>query len=234
MEEKQIKNWLKENWFKFGILIVLIVLVSGVALYLNNKNRLAEQERLDRITSEAKTKTEDEKARADQEQAQLLEQQKKEEQKQLANQATTAKNARISSQIIEFEDVLEGKIVNADINCSVLANYNNVMQYGGTDIKTAFPDSPETYKNKCSSAYSPLIFLRNKLIAEPELQGLRKILTDYLDAVKGLATYALDGGYSAQIIDKYSADFDKFRLNAREELSRLQRLYNVKPQYTGQ
>lgn len=234
MEEKQIKHWLKENWFKLGILIAIIVLVSGVALYLNDKNKLAEQARLDRITRETETMIAEERAKTEQEQAQLLEQQKKEEQKQLANQSAAAKNARIALQIIEFEDVLEGKLVDADINCKVFATYNNLSVVNPSLLPQALPDSKETYEKKCLSSYVPLILLRNKLIAEPELQILRKILTDYIDAIKGLATYALDGGYSAQVIDKYSADFDKFRLSAREELLRLQRQYNVKSQYIGQ
>lgn len=224
METRSIKYWFKENWFKLGVLISIIILVSGIALYLNNKNKFSEQERIDRITKEAEIKLVEE-------QAQLLEQQKKEEQKQLANQSAATKNTRITSQIVEFEGVLEGKLVNADINCTVLASYNNVSVVKPSLLFRDFPDSKETYEKECSISYFPLIMLRNKLVAEPELQILRKILTDYIDAVKGLAAYALDGGYSAQVIDKYSANFDKLRLSAREELLRLQRQYNVKPQY---
>jgi hypothetical protein len=40
----------------------------------------------------------------------------------------------------------------------------------------------------------------------------------------------LDDGYASKIIDDYDKEFDKYRLTAREELLRVQRLYNVKPQ----
>ena len=141
--------------------------------------------------------------------------------------------SRITSQIIEFEDVLEGKIVYADINCSVLADFNNLAIFDKDFAKT-WPKEKENYKKKCLDFYLPLVLIENKLVAEPELQNLRRILSAYIDSVQALAMYALDGGYSAQIIDKHSADFDLFRLEAREELLRLQRQYNVKPQYIVQ
>lgn len=234
MEEKQVKHWLKENWFKLGVLVALIVLVSGVSLYLNEKNRLAEQERLDKITRAEEIKTAEEQSRFEQEQVQMLEQQKKEEQRKIANQIVATKNARIISQIIEFEDVLEGKLVDADINCSVLATYNNLAVVRPSELASALPGSKQTYEGKCSNSFSPLVFLENKLVAEPELQALRKILTDYIRDVKSLAVYALNGGYLASILDKYSVNFDNYRLSAREELLRLQRQYNVKSQYISQ
>lgn len=139
--------------------------------------------------------------------------------------------SRITSQIIEFEDVLEGKILDADINCTILGTYNNLSVVKPQDRAQYLPDSKESYEKKCISFYAPLVLLRNKLVAEPETQNLRRILTAYIDSVRGLALYALDGGYSAQVLDKYAADFDTLRLEAREELLRLQRQYNVKPQY---
>jgi len=226
-----MNKWIKENWFKLGILIMLIVLAGSVALYLNDKNKIAEQVRLDGITRESAITIEKEKTEAGQEQALLLEQQKKEEEKQLARQSLAEKNDRIASQIIEFEDVLEGKLVDAGTNCIVIATYNNLEIVDPSLLPQALPDSKETYRQRCLSSYVPLNLLRNKLVAEPETQNLRRILTSYIDSVRSLALYVLDGGYSAQVIDKHSAEFDTFRLEAREELLRLQRQYNVNPQY---
>lgn len=139
--------------------------------------------------------------------------------------------SRITAQIIEFEDVLEGKLVDAGKNCILIATYNNLEVVDPSLLPQALPESKETYRQRCLSSYVPLNLLRNKLVAEPETQNLRRLLTAYIDSVRALAAYALDGGYSAQIIDKHSAEFDTFRLEAREELLRLQRQYNVKPQY---
>ncbi|OGZ78392.1 MAG: hypothetical protein A2358_02065 [Candidatus Staskawiczbacteria bacterium RIFOXYB1_FULL_37_44] len=139
--------------------------------------------------------------------------------------------SRITSQIIEFEDVLEGKIMDADLGCISYATYNNMSITNPSLMSQAFPNSKEYYEQKCSSAYVTLNLTRNKLVAEPELQNFRRILTVYIDAVRELAAYALGGGSSGPIIDKYDATFDTYRLEAREELLRLQRQYNVKSQY---
>ena len=139
--------------------------------------------------------------------------------------------SRIKAQIVEFEDILEGKLVNADINCTAFVTWNNLNAVDPSLLPTTLPGGKEKYEKMCMDAYSPLIFLRNKMVAEPELQNLRRILTAYIDSVKELAMYALDGGYSAQVIDKLSADFDLYRLEGREELRRLQRQYGVQSQY---
>ena len=139
--------------------------------------------------------------------------------------------SRITSQIIEFEDVLEGKLNAAGKNCILIATYNNLEVVDPSLLPQALPESKETYRQRCLSSYVLLNLLRNKLVAESETQNLRRILTAYIDSVRALASFALDGGYSAQVIDKHSAEFDTFRLEAREELLRLQRVYNVKPQY---
>jgi len=142
--------------------------------------------------------------------------------------------SRITSQITEYENILEGKIVNADINCTAFVTWNNLNVVDPSLLPQALPGGKEKYEKMCADAYAPLIFLRNKMVAEPEVQNLRRILTAYIDSVQKLAMYALDGGYSAQVIDKYSADFDLYRLEAREELLRLQRQYNVKLHYISQ
>lgn len=152
------------------------------------------------------------------------------EQKRPAAIAPQQNLSRITTQIIEFEDVLEGKIVYTDINCGTLAVFNGLAVFDVNFAKT-WPENKEIYKKKCLDLYLPLMLIRNKLVAEPELQNLRRILTAYINTVSESALYGLDGGYSAQVINKYDAEFDTFRLEAREELLRLQRKYNVKPQY---
>jgi hypothetical protein len=111
-----------------------------------------------------------------------------------------------------------------------LALYNNVSISTPNKLTEMFPDGKESYKKKCLESYVTLNLLRNKLVAEPELQSLRVIITNYIDSVRGLAMYSLDDGYASKIIDDYDKEFDKYRLTAREELLRVQRLYNVKPQ----
>jgi S1-C subfamily serine protease len=148
-----------------------------------------------------------------------------------AQSAPQQNYSRITAQIIQFEDVLEGTLVDAGKNCNAYAVYNNLEVVYPSMLPQAFPQSKETYRQRCLSSYVSLNLIRNKLIAEPELQNLRRILTAYIDSVRALATYALDGGYSGQLIEKHEREFDTFRLEGREELLRLQRQYNVKPQY---
>jgi S1-C subfamily serine protease len=139
--------------------------------------------------------------------------------------------SRITSQIIQFEDALESTILDADLHCIGYATYNNMSVTNPSLMPTAFPNSKEYYENQCSSSYVKVNLLRNKLIAEPELQNLRRILTIYINDVRDFASYALGGGSSGANIDKYHDAFDTYRIEAREELLRLQRQYNVKPQY---
>lgn len=213
-----------------GLLVVLLILASGSVIYLNNRDKNYKQENLNIISTE-KNNSPLELAIPEQKPLQTEEQSKNVAQKKTTNQIVPTNNTRITSQIIQFEDVLEGKIVVADISCRVLGSYNNMAQLGDPLMKTAFPENPITYSDSCRNDYVPLGALKNRLIAEPELQTLRKILTSYIDSVRELAQYALNGGYSAQILDKYHKDFETYRLDAREELLRLQRQYNVKSKY---
>ncbi len=138
---------------------------------------------------------------------------------------------RISNQLKEFIDFLENGLVDADIQCDVLANFNNIRAVHSDDpkIKIGWPDSSwEEQKNKCRSALSPLFLKHASLVAEPELQPLRKILTDYFEQAKSLGFYALDGGYEASIIDGRSRAIEKLRTEAREEIIRIKRLYDIR------
>ncbi len=138
--------------------------------------------------------------------------------------------SRIKAQIVEFENVLEEKVVEADINCTILGKGNNLVKYGTPEmIPDNIDEEMANYKKSCAKYYYEIIIVKNKLIAEPELQNLRRILTAYISEVSELAMYALDGGSSAQVIDEADALFDEYRVTAREELLRLQRQYGVQP-----
>ncbi len=158
----------------------------------------------------------------------IAETQQGEPQKSIAQQRDIS---RVVSQIREFESVLEEKIIDADVKCSSFATYNNVAIVAPDDLPHAFPGGKEKYEKMCISSYSALALLRNKLIAEPELQNLRRIMTAYIDLIQELTLYASNGGYSAQVLDKYSVDSNLYSQEAREELLRLQREYNVESQY---
>lgn len=51
-----MKNFLKQNWFKFSVLTVFIILVCGVFIYLQNINKSTSQEKVDIVTNETKVK----------------------------------------------------------------------------------------------------------------------------------------------------------------------------------
>jgi len=216
-------KFVKENWFKLTIVIILSILVGSVIFYLNYLSRIAEETKLETIKKEELNSIKEK-------QLLLVEEQKKQQPVPVVKKISTSNNSRITSQIIFFEEVLEGKAVDADLNCIGLALYNNVSISTPNKLVEMFPDSKESYKKKCLDSYVTLNLIRNKLIAEPELQPLRTIISNYIDSVRGLAVYALDDGYASKVIDDYDKEFDKYRLTAREELLRVQRLYNVKPQ----
>jgi hypothetical protein len=237
-----MKTFIKANWFKLGILITLIILSSGVFMYVQNINKIATQEREDKIRVEAETKAQEEVLKQEQQQALLLEQKKADTQKTITTKTQVSKNEQIVSQIIKFEDVLEGKLVDAGINCISLATYNNVTaltpsqfssQYSGLTLSEMFPNTKEFYEDRCRSSVVEVNLTRNTLIAEPELKTLRTMLTTYIDDIKEIGDYALSGGSLNSVINKSGKDMEVIRTDAREELLRVQRLYNVKPQYVG-
>jgi hypothetical protein len=209
-------KFIKENWFKLSIVIILSLFTINITIYLNrmavgnDKNTETDKKDVTVATTSSKS---------------------------IANVDTSKTKklpevdySSIRTQIIYFEEVLEGKIVEADINCSSLAIYNNILISTPTKITEYFPENKSVYEKKCLDTYVPLNLIRNKLVAEPELQSLRITLSEYLDSVRSLAVYALDGGSSAKIIDEYDREFDQYRIKAREELLRVQRLYKVQPQ----
>lgn len=46
-------KWLKENWFKLGLVVVLLIFAGGYNFYLNEKNELSKMERLDKLERES-------------------------------------------------------------------------------------------------------------------------------------------------------------------------------------
>lgn len=50
------QEWLKEHWFKIGILIIIGILAIGVGLYLINQSNLQSRELQDKITQETQTR----------------------------------------------------------------------------------------------------------------------------------------------------------------------------------
>ncbi len=215
-------KFVKENWFKLLVLIILSILAGCTIFYLRNLNKIAEETKAEIAKKEIIT--------TDKEKKSLPVEESKKQPIVAVKSTSSQNNSRITSQIIFFEEVLEGKVVDADLNCIGLALYNNVSIITPNKLTEMFPESKGYYKKKCLDSYVSLNLLRNKLIAEPELQSLRIIITNYIDSVRGLAVYALDDGYTSKVIDDYDKEFDKYRLTAREELLRVQRLYNVKPQ----
>jgi hypothetical protein len=52
-------RWIKENWFRLGIVAALLIFVGGYTEYLEEKNRIAEQERMEaKLTAEDTRKRE--------------------------------------------------------------------------------------------------------------------------------------------------------------------------------
>ena|SRR3989344_4023943 len=138
--------------------------------------------------------------------------------------------SRVVSQIKVFDDYLEYSLVGAQVDCSVYATYNNVSTSGQMDAQSfqqAFPDSKESYETRCRSAYLDVTMNQKILIAEPELQSLRVLLTSYAEEVKAFSQYALDGGSQASYIDSADKKMDNLRTLSREELLKLKGRYKL-------
>jgi hypothetical protein len=138
--------------------------------------------------------------------------------------------SRVATQLKSFNDYLEYSLVSAQVDCTVLVSYNNVVRTGQMDAQTfqqAFPESREAYESRCHSAYVDVNMNQKILVAEPELQSLRALLTSYTEEVKTFSQYALGGGSQASYIDSADKKMDNLRTLSREEVLKLQRQYNV-------
>jgi hypothetical protein len=208
-----MKIFIKKNWFKLGILVILFLGVYFLGInvqknqekksLLNDKNEIPINK-----TSEINETQE----------------------KKLLVKKKTETSSVITTQISTFEDFLEYKLIDAQINCIGFAIYNNVLinKYMDTEsFKQAFPDSREFYEDKCRSSYMNVVLNQKILIAEPELQPLRILLTSYSDEVKSFSLYALNGGHSTPMIDSSEKKMDDLLTTSREEVVRLKRKYQI-------
>lgn len=137
-------------------------------------------------------------------------------------------NLKVTSQLKIFDDYLEYDLIGASLDCLNYAVYNNVAASGSMnekDFKQAFPETKEYYKNQCSASYLSAVKNQKLLIAEPELQPLRVLLTSYAEEVKGFSLWALEGGYATMRIDSSDTKMDNFRVLSREEIVKLKRTY---------
>lgn len=138
---------------------------------------------------------------------------------------------KIISQLKMFDDFLEYSLVGAQVDCNAVAVYNSVIKIEGSDsesFKQAFPESRQSYEDKCRKDYLDVVMHQKDLIAEPELQPLRMLLTSYSDVVKVFGPYALDGGSEDSHIDSSEKNMDNLRTLSREEIIRLKKLYGLK------
>jgi hypothetical protein len=212
--------FLKQNWFKIGILLILIF---GIVIFSQRFPNSVE-EKVEDVSLPNVTVPIDE----------ILEQQ--EIQKEPASENipkanSVVNNNKIATQLNIFDDFLEYKLVEADINCGVFATYTNVVSnqsMSASRFQQAFPDSQEYYEEVCRSSYLDVAQNQKILVAEPELQALRILLSSYSEEVKSFAIYALDGGHAASVIDESSRKMDNFRILSREEVINVKRKFNIK------
>jgi hypothetical protein len=136
----------------------------------------------------------------------------------------------VAVQLKMFDDFLEYNLIGAHIDCIVLSTYNNIISNKLTtqeELQQAFPDNKEFYDNNCRSSYLSVVENQNLLVAEPELQSLRILLSSYSDEVRTFGLYALKNGYDGSRIDNSDKIMDNLRTLSREEVINLKRKYNI-------
>ena len=133
---------------------------------------------------------------------------------------------RIISQLDYFDSTFENLLVNAHIKCGWLAEHNNAILRNDVEMLREFPDTLETDTNNCRSKLAEVILFRKELVAEPELVNLRKKISEFVEITINLATYALEGGGQAEMMNNYEEDFRKLRTEIREEIIVARRQYN--------
>jgi len=149
---------------------------------------------------------------------------------QVKVEAKNTSSARIATQLKAFDDYLEYSLVGAQVDCTVYAIYNNVAatgQMNAQDFQQAFPESKTSYETKCRTTYLDVVTNQKILVAEPELQSLRTLLTSYAEEVKTFSQYALNGGSQGSYIDAADKKMDNLRTLSREEVLKLKRQYNL-------
>lgn len=199
-----MEKFLKENWFKIGLLIIL-----GIGMLFWNKSLKENKEEVNtQITPTASS---------------FINEDAKQEQ-------TKNNYLIISNQLKTFDDFLEYKLIGAQIDCITLATYNNILTNKSMDsasFQQAFPDTKESYKEKCQLLYLDVVQNQKLLIAEPELRSLRTLLTSYSNEVKSFGLYALEDGSDGSIIDSSDKKMDDLRTLSREEVINLKRKYDI-------
>lgn len=149
---------------------------------------------------------------------------------QVKAETKNTSSTRINTQIKAFDDYLEYSLVGAQVDCTVYATYNNVSatgQMNAQDFQQAFPESKASYETKCRTTYLDVVTNQKILVAEPELQSLRTLLTSYAEEVKTFSQYALNGGSQGAYIDNADKKMDNLRTLSREEVLKLKRQYNL-------
>ena len=133
---------------------------------------------------------------------------------------------KIISQLDYFDSTFENLLVNAHMKCGWLAEHNNAILRNDIEMLREFPDTLETDTDNCRSKLAEVILFRKELVAEPELVNLRKKISEFVEITINLATYALEGGGQAEIMNNYEEDLRKLRTEIREEIIIARRQYN--------
>jgi|GEM_PF-3818664 len=220
-----MNTFLEKNWFKIGILVILgsVVLILWQTTKISRKAASEPPHSTDEYLVE--NIPTNEPISTSTTTAPVLTKQIDQAQK---TETSKTVPERITAQMSAFADYLEYSLVRAQVDCNVFATYNNVASTQQMDTKTfhqAFPESKVYYENKCRDAYLDVITKQNILIAEPELQNLRLLLTGYTEEIKTFSQYALSGGSQGSYIDQADKKMDGLRTLSREEVLRLNSKY---------
>lgn len=137
-------------------------------------------------------------------------------------------NKNVSEQLSFFETYIDDTLIPAGNDCIILANYNNLSKtLPQKELREALPETKQFYYDSCQKSFAKLA-TSVEIAAEPELVDLRKIITNYTKAIKELAVFALEGKYDAAEIDSFSSQRKELLIRTREEILRINKIYNVK------
>jgi outer membrane murein-binding lipoprotein Lpp len=212
---------MKIGYFKIGLTLLFIIFLGGAGCVDAQKQVTSEQEKK---IQELTKKIEDIERR---------DQEPKQEVKPAQQKATSSKlladisNNRIKNQLISFDDLLETTMIDTYLECNGLAVFNNLKHLNDPNLKDAFPEPESKYIEECRQEYVNLLPRESRLIAEPELSGLRKQMTLFITQAKGLAQFALNGGYDAGKIDEYDKNLKSLLTECREEILQIKRKFNI-------
>ena len=201
-----MKNWLKENWFKFGILVVIVFLAVYSVIYFDKVKPTKEQQQTDQNQKTV---------------APNIDSGKEYSSPPNQNLSTT----KVKNQLNVFEDYFEGILLDAYINCATLAAYNYFEKTNkdASFMASSFPEPKENYIAKCRSSYLSASDQGSQiLVAEPPLVELRKKISSFLELVRTLGPLALEGQNETQAMED---QYKLLRTDIREEIVRLRKIY---------